>query len=98
MIDGFVGAPYRPQGLAASLRQAQAGPGLAGAEGSAARGARSGSKTPYGKSEERKQELFELLKIVFKALSFSTSLIATFSFVWVWPSLSSKIIPFPLNL
>ena len=34
MIDGFVGARYRPQGLAASRRQAQASPGLAGAEGS----------------------------------------------------------------
>ena len=38
MIDGFVGARYRPQGLAAPLRQEHAGPGLAGAEGSAARG------------------------------------------------------------
>ena len=51
MIDGFVGARYRPQGLAASLRQAQAGPGLAGAEGSAARGARPGGKPPYEKKE-----------------------------------------------
>ena len=49
MIDGFVGARYRPQGLAASLRQAQAGPGLAGAEGSAVRGARPGSKPPHEK-------------------------------------------------
>ena len=53
MIDGFVGAPYRPQGLAASLRQAQAGPGLAGAEGSAARGARPGSKPPYERYENQ---------------------------------------------
>ena len=52
MIDGFVGARYRPQGLAASLRQAQAGPGLAGAEGSAARGARPGSKPPYEKTNK----------------------------------------------
>ena len=58
MIDGFVGAPYRPQGLAASLRQAQAGPGLAGAEGSAARGARSGSKTPYGKKIQLEEVLY----------------------------------------
>lgn len=55
MIDGFVGARYRPQGLAASLRQAQAGPGLSGAEGSAARGARSGSKTPYEKKQLERQ-------------------------------------------
>ena len=57
MIDGFVGAPYRPQGLAASLRQAQAGPGLAGAEGSAARGARPGSKPPYEKKATYEKKL-----------------------------------------
>ena len=57
MIDGFVGARYRPQGLAASLRQAQAGPGLAGAEGSAVRGARPGSKPPTKKKAMRKKYL-----------------------------------------
>ena len=52
MIDGFVGAPYRPQGLEASLRQAKAGPGLVGVEGSTARGARPGSKPPYEKNKK----------------------------------------------
>ena len=56
MIDGFVGAPYRPQGLAASLRQAQAGPGLAGAEGSAARGARPES-TPYAPTKKTEKTM-----------------------------------------